>query len=197
MFKNFNLKEVLSLPLRINISLLVACGVLLFMPDEIMKKLYLKSFLDKYGFYIGILFTLTFSLVIFTILGHIFVKIKNKYLEWKSNKDKYKLLNSLNDNEKFILFLFYQSDSNTLYLPPTLGTVAKLRSFGMITPTTTQFIVDMRDPKYPFLMQPWVYDCIDENYDKYFESILNELEEDNENSLQTIISNLSHYNAFY
>ncbi|OZV12381.1 hypothetical protein CIW83_09815 [Tissierella sp. P1] len=187
MFDKINLKEVFSLPFRIYFSVLVGLGLLLFLPSGIIGKLYLDEFLNKYGIYVGFAFIILFSIVVFSIIGKIFILIKNKYSNYKFNRNKDKVLEGLNPNEKAILYLFYKSETNTLYLPYNDGLVAKLRSFFIITPTTNSIITgNLNNPRFPFMMQPWVHGYIDKNYNEYFKGI-----DLNEEELYGILQNFS------
>lgn len=47
--------DFLKLPPYILGALAVASGILLFLPDKVIKKLYMIEFRDKYGFTIGII----------------------------------------------------------------------------------------------------------------------------------------------
>ena len=48
-----------------------------------------------------------------------------------------------------------------MYLKMNTGSVARLRSVGIIRPTNdTNAVYDIIDPQIPFLMQPMVYDII-------------------------------------
>lgn len=196
MFDKINLKEVFSLPFRIYFSVLVGLGLLLFLPSEIIGKLYLDEFLNKYGIYVGFAFIILFSIVVFSIIGKIFILIKNKYSNYKFNRNKDKFLEGLNPNEKAILYLFYKSETNTLYLPYNDGMIAKLRSFLIIAPTTNTIVTsNLSNPRFPFLMQPWVYDYIDKNYNEYFGEIERELHSDKE-ELDNILKNFSTYDLY-
>lgn len=54
---------------RILGALSVASGLLLFLPNVIIEKLYMTSFRDKYGFAIGIVFVVSTSiLVVFLVV---------------------------------------------------------------------------------------------------------------------------------
>ena len=67
-----NIVDFLKLPPRILGALSVASGLLLFLPNAIIEKLYMTSFRDKYGFAIGIVFVVSTSiLVVFFIINYI------------------------------------------------------------------------------------------------------------------------------
>ncbi|MGL5379745.1 super-infection exclusion protein B [Clostridium sp.] len=53
---DFNFMEFLKLPTKIMLALGLASGVILFLPDTIVEKMYMIEFRDKYGFVIGVIF---------------------------------------------------------------------------------------------------------------------------------------------
>lgn len=59
-----NIVDFLKLPPRILGALSVASGLLLFLPNAIIEKLYMTSFRDKYGFAIGIVFVVSTSILV-------------------------------------------------------------------------------------------------------------------------------------
>ena len=51
--------NLLKLPPKILAGLAIASGLLLFLPDKIISKLYMDSLKSKYGFLIGVIFIVT------------------------------------------------------------------------------------------------------------------------------------------
>lgn len=74
-----NIVDFLKLPPRILGALSVASGLLLFLPNVIIEKLYMTSFRDKYGFAIGIVFVVSTSILVVFLVVIIAKKIKDKY----------------------------------------------------------------------------------------------------------------------
>lgn len=74
-----NIVDFLKLPPRILGALSVASGLLLFLPNAIIEKLYMTSFRDKYGFAIGIVFVVSTSILVVFLVVIIAKKIKDKY----------------------------------------------------------------------------------------------------------------------
>ena len=75
-----NIVDFLKLPPRILGALSVASGLLLFLPNVIIEKLYMTSFRDKYGFAIGIVFVVSTSILVVFLVVIIAKKIKGKYI---------------------------------------------------------------------------------------------------------------------
>lgn len=71
--------DFLKLPPRILAALSVASGLLLFLPDAIIEKLYMTSFRSKYGFALGIVFVVSVSILVVISVVTVAKKIKEKY----------------------------------------------------------------------------------------------------------------------
>mgnify|MGYP000115529106 FL=1 len=81
-----NIVDFLKLPPRILGALSVASGLLLFLPNVIIEKLYMTSFRDKYGFAIGIVFVVSTSILVVFLVVIIAKKIKGKYYNKRLKK---------------------------------------------------------------------------------------------------------------
>ena len=65
---DFNLADFLKLPTKIMFALALASGMVLFLPDNIVAKMYMVDFRNKYGFAIGLLFLTSFSILAVTLI---------------------------------------------------------------------------------------------------------------------------------
>ena len=61
-FKEF--MDFLKLPPTILGALAIASGLLLYLPDDVIKRLYMESFRSNYGFIIGIIFVISISILV-------------------------------------------------------------------------------------------------------------------------------------
>lgn len=82
---NFNLTDFLKLPSNIMSAMSLASGVILFLPDKIIKKMYMIDFKNKYGFVIGAVFIVSTSILIIGSLISIY-----KFLHSKCSNFKFK-----------------------------------------------------------------------------------------------------------
>ena len=65
---DFNLADFFKLPTKIMFALALASGMILFLPENIVSKMYMVDFRNKYGFAIGLLFLISFSILIVTVV---------------------------------------------------------------------------------------------------------------------------------
>lgn len=75
--------DFLKLPPNILGALAVASGILLLLPDKVIKKLYMTEFRDKYGFTIGIIFIVSLSILIILLVLKIYHFFNDKRLNKK------------------------------------------------------------------------------------------------------------------
>lgn len=163
---NFNLMDFFKLPSKIMSAILLASGMILFLPDEIIRKMYMIDFKNKYGFIIGVVFIISISILTIGILISIYKFLHNKYSNFKFKKNSGKLLESLDVYKKAIVYGLYKQDNNTAELPLNDGAIVFLENWMVIQKAASQYIVsDMMDPKFPYFLQPWVVEKLqrDEN----------------------------------
>ena len=65
---DFNLADFFKLPTKIMFAIALASGLILFLPDSIVTKMYMVDFRNKYGFAIGLLFLISFSFLLRSFL---------------------------------------------------------------------------------------------------------------------------------
>ena len=75
---DFNFADIIKLPIRIIAAIAIGTGLILFLPDSIIDRLFLLSFRDSFGFVIGLVFIVSVSIVsiAFIILVYLFLKKK-------------------------------------------------------------------------------------------------------------------------
>lgn len=81
-----NLEGLLKLPLKIIVALCFGSGLILFLPNKIIEKMYMMSFRNNLGFIIGIVFIVSLSIVVCSII--VFIFSIDLYLERNSNYGK-------------------------------------------------------------------------------------------------------------
>ncbi|MDY6228801.1 MAG: superinfection exclusion B family protein [Clostridium sp.] len=162
---NFNFMEFLKLPTKIMVALGFFSGVILFLPDSIVEKIYMIEFRDKYGFVIGVIFILTASILITTGIIAIYNYFKNKYVSKKVEENSGKFLASLDTFKKAIVFGLYVKEDHTEVLPLNNGAIAHLEHMMVIGKATNQyFIDDLNNPVFPYMLQPWVIEKLNNDY---------------------------------
>lgn len=156
---DFNIKEILTLPISIMAALSLASGLLLFSPSTFVEKMFMIEFRDKYGFTIGIVFIVSISILIVNLLYTLTKSITGVKAKKKFYASAEKRLDNLNHYQKAILFALYQQDNRTLPLPLHDGAVLELEQKFMIGKATSQYMVsDLNNAVFPYLLQPWVSD---------------------------------------
>ena len=155
--------DFLKLPPNILGALSIASGILLFLPNNIMKKFYMLEFREKYGFTIGIVFLVSLSILIVLIITKIYKYFSNKILKKRLPKVQIKYLKGLNTNQIELIKEFLSDPTYTLTLPVNNGLVIGLQHFNVITPAGQNHLVDMIDPQIKYFLQPWVVKRINED----------------------------------
>lgn len=156
-----NLIDFVKLPAYLLGALTVASGVLLFLPENMIQKLYMTSFREEYGFTIGIIFVFSISILSVLLVRKIYTVINDKrtYKEVIEGQKKYLLKAS---NEKTSLICeFLRQPTHTLTLPMNDGLVIELQNFYVISPAGQTHLVSMLNPEITYFLQPWVLERID------------------------------------
>lgn len=154
---DFNLADFFKLPTKIMFAIALASGLILFLPDSIVTKMYMVDFRNKYGFAIGLLFLISFSILIVTVLVSIYKYFSHLYFMKKFRATAKPRLQGLNDYQKAIVYGLYMEDNHTGELPLHDGAVKLLKQNIIITETTNQYAVsDLNNAVFPYMLQPWV-----------------------------------------
>ena len=156
-----NIVDFLKLPPRILGALSVASGLLLFLPNVIIEKLYMTSFRDKYGFAIGIVFVVSTSILVVFLVVIIAKKIKGKYYNKRLKKARVAYLKRIDGIKVELIRHLLTESTHTAMLPMHDGVVLELQHFYVILPAGSTHAVNMADPKINYFLQPWVIEEID------------------------------------
>lgn len=154
---NFNIADFFKLPNKIMASLALASGMILFLPITIVEKMYMMDFRNKFGFAIGLIFIVSFSILLITSFVTCCKYFHHKYLMKKFKATAKKRLNDLDTYQKTIIYGLYSEDNHTDELPLHDGAVNFLEHSMMIGKATTQYMVsDLNNACFPYMLQPWV-----------------------------------------
>lgn len=156
-----NIVDFLKLPPRILGALTVASGLLLFLPDEIIEKLYMASFRNNYGFTIGIVFVVSSSILAGFLVVSIAKKIKDNYDNKQLKKAQIAYLRRIDGNKVELIKYLLNKSAHTAMLPIHDGAVLELQHFYVILPAGSTHSVNMADPRINYFLQPWVIERID------------------------------------
>jgi len=120
--------SIFKLPVKVNASILLVSGVLLFAPTSFISKLGLAFFKGKSNLYIGIIFLSSTTIVLISI-GDIFLKyFKQKIKNHNQKKIYFAFLKSLSPTEKKILNQYFDEQSTTQYFEIEDGIVNGLEA---------------------------------------------------------------------
>lgn len=154
---DFNLADFFKLPTKIMFALALASGLVLFLPDSIVTKMYMVDFRNKYGFVIGLLFLISFSILVVTVFIGIYKYFSHLYFMKKFRATAKERLQRLDNYQKAIVYGLYMEDNHTGELPLHDGAVKLLKQNIIITETTNQYAVsDLNNAVFPYMLHPWV-----------------------------------------
>lgn len=175
---NFNLADFFKLPTKIMFALALASGMVLFLPDNIVAKIYMVDFRNKYGFAIGVLFLISFSILAVNVFVGVYNYISNKYSVKKFKATAKERLQKLDDYQKGIVYGLYMEDNHTDELPLYDGAVNWLEQNIIITKTTNHYAVsDLNNAVFPYMLQPWAFEELQKDSEllAHFRAAYNEM----------------------
>jgi hypothetical protein len=173
---DFKVTEILTLPNTIMAAICLASGLMLFMPNWFVERMYMVDFKNSYGSIIGGVFLISFCILIVNIIYRTSKSINSSRLEKKFLANAEKRLRSLSTYQKAIVYLLYCQDNRTHELPVNDGAVVELEFNHFIGKAASQYAVsDINNAVFPFMLQPWVSNELVEK-----ESLLSELRKAND-----------------
>lgn len=110
----------------------LASGILLFVPANWLAKIRVDRFVDNYGDVIGLVFVVSGSFVLVEPLSWLGGVLKSTYAQRKLRKAIESVLSELDEREKAVLREFYIEDKRTLVLPVEHPVVEGLISEGIL-----------------------------------------------------------------
>ena len=168
---NFTFKDFfdfLKLPPNILFAVSLSTGLILFLPNTILTKMYLVEFKDKYGFFIGLTFVITISILFVFFVSYILKKIINKILEIKLKRKRTEYLLSADKTKIKLIKEFLREETHTLPLPANNGLILELQSYNVIGLAGGTQLVDTdydNNIYVKYFLQPWVVEIITNNED--------------------------------
>lgn len=163
-----NMKDFISflkLPPSILSALVLASGFIIFAPSKLLERMYFVDFKETYGFYIGLVFIVSISI----LFVYLIIKPIKYFLDKRSDKrvreGQLKFLRELSFDEKQLLREMIALPDYTMVLPVNNGVTVKLENFYVLTPAGANHLVDAYDMRVPYFVQPWVIKMARENPD--------------------------------
>lgn len=161
--KASGLVGLLKLPPYLLGALAAASGILLFLPDDVIDKLYMSSFREQYGFIAGIVFIVSIAILTVHAIVQLYKKVSSKVKLKKLKEAQTSFLAKIDGDKLCLIKEFMRVPSHTLKLPMYSGIVSELQYYNVISPAGQTHLVDMSAPEISYFLQPWVAQRIDEN----------------------------------
>jgi hypothetical protein len=119
----------------------LASGILLFVPANWLAKIRVDQFVDKYGDVIGLVFVVSGSFVLIEPLSWLGGVLKSTYVQRKQRKVIESVISELDEREKAVLREFYIENKRTLVLSVEHPVVEGLISEGILEVVGSQPLV--------------------------------------------------------
>lgn len=159
-----DIANLLKLPLKIMLAIALASGLILFLPDHYIQKMYMVPFRNKYGFTIGIVFCISLSITVVSFVAFAYDFCVNKYYRKMFIKKAPERLRKLSSYQQAILYGLFMKDNHTKPLPYNDGAVRILEHNGYILRTSdTTIACDLDLIEFSYTLQPWVIDELSQN----------------------------------
>lgn len=123
-----------------------------FLPASYLNKLHLEDFLDKYNYIVVIVLFVSFFLLVI----HFTARRSKKKEDAKFNKYYSEQQDSLFQDDEALKILeeLYSEHPQAVYLYMYNQKVKLLEQYGLIIKATNQAIVNMNNPRFPYILQP-------------------------------------------
>ena len=128
--------DLIKLPPRYIIPIVIVAGILSFAPDAILDGLGIRGFVQQYRPYIVVIFLLSTAFVVTPLLVELAKLAADNILGDLILSRARKSLNSLSEDEKALLRGFLRTPTRTLDLPLGDGVVQSLEAKRVIYPST-------------------------------------------------------------
>lgn len=149
--------DVLGKPINFNImlaSFLTSLFLLAtnFLPIKYLKRLHLEKFLDSYNYIVLIVFFVSFFLLIIHFSARLSKRKKDIAFQKFYAEQQDSMFQDMQALE--ILEELYSQHPDAVWLPMYNQKVKLLDQYGLITKASTQAVVNMRNPTFPYILNP-------------------------------------------
>ena len=158
---------VKELPYRFLLLLIaIISALLIFLPDNLLEKMFLLDLRNNIGTFLGILFIFSTCLTVFLFISPIVKDIRiKKELSGKRAKER---ISSLSITEKQIIVYMYNHREAHILLPSTNSFIVHLKNQLMISEASNLGSSLGTVHLFPYFLQQWVVQAIDNNPDLIF-----------------------------
>lgn len=162
---DINISDFFKLPNKIFAALALTTGAVLFLPEKYIEKIYLSSLKSSFGSILGIVFVISLSILIISLVMSLYQVINHRRRSRIVIQRGKRLLETMNNYQKEIVTTLYRQKNYTFNLPVNDGAVQQLEQSLIIGKATNQYPVDLQNPKFPYFLQPWAIDYIKDHPD--------------------------------
>ena len=103
--------------MRFIVTISIIMGLLLFLPENIIRTLQLNDFIKEYGKYIGFVFLVSLAYVVLSTLLFVYKKIQLSLVKRKFSNTIVEVLNNLSWPDRFLLREFYLQGKDVIEVP--------------------------------------------------------------------------------
>jgi hypothetical protein len=132
-------------------AVLIACSLLLFLPDPVLARFGLAEFLQSYRTYVGVGFVASLSLLSVTVLSIVTSPILSTFEDWRFRRQGLRTLRELTNAEKEFLRPYIRAGENTHYAPISDGVAQGLVGKNLIYRASQ---VSTSGMNFPYNLQP-------------------------------------------
>jgi len=133
-------------------ALLIACSLLLFLPDPVLARFGLAEFLQSYRTYVGVGFIASLSLLAVTVLSVVISPIASAFEDWRFRRHGLRTLGELTNAEKQFLRPYIRDGENTHYASISDGVAQGLVGKNLIYRASH---VSTSGMNFPYNLQPY------------------------------------------
>ena len=146
----------------------IISGILLFGTFDIVNKLGLISFVEKYRIWIGIIFLITTGFWLVDIILLIIKEAKSKYTGFHNSKAMEERLKQLTIEEKVILGKYINRETRVQTLDYANGTVCELEGYHIIYQASN---ISRHHTFFDYNIQPWAWEYLNKHKDLLYTPI--------------------------
>lgn len=138
------------------VAITTILGLILFLPEEIVKTLAVDEFRIKYRVWIGP----TFLLAVLFLGARPYMYLRQEYFQWRQFKSMQKQLHQLTPEEKGYLLPYIKEQKNTIYVGPEDGIMNGLVAKGIICRVSDS---GTHTEGFPFNLESWAREYLGKN----------------------------------
>lgn len=138
------------------VAIVTVLGLILFLPEEVVKTLAVDEFRNIHRIWMGPTFLLAGSFLVARLLNYLI----QEYFQWRQLKSMQKNLHQLTPEEKGYLLPYIQGQKNTIYVGPEDGIMNGLVAKGIICRVSDSGTLT---EGFPFNLESWAREYLGKN----------------------------------